>query len=117
MSSPLLLLLRSACLVRFIWMVLGMGGKWPYTCYYVECCFQDLFHIARSILVHLQSSFFFVRFVCVHVVHPYSSIDTAAVWKKCRFISSNRSKIKIMILEPIFLKNILVKFFFSCLCS
>ena len=34
----------------------------------------------------LPSSFFSSRLVSVHVVHPYSSIDTTAAWKKLRFI-------------------------------
>ena len=42
----------------------------------------DMFNIAHSILVHLPSSFFSIRLVNIHVVHPYSSIDTTAAWKK-----------------------------------
>ena len=30
--------------------------------------------------------FFSIRFVSVYVVHPYSSIDTSAAWKKLHFI-------------------------------
>ncbi len=41
--------------------------------------------------MYLLSSFFSVRFVSVHVVHPYGNIDTTAAWKKLRFISSVRS--------------------------
>ena len=33
----------------------------------------------------------FIRLVSVHVVHPYSSINTTATWKKQRFILSARS--------------------------
>ena len=39
----------------------------------------------------LTSSFFSILFVTVNVVHPYSSIDTTAAWKKLRFILSVRS--------------------------
>ena len=41
----------SACLVHLSWMVREIGGKWPYSCFFVSCCFQDLFRTARSILV------------------------------------------------------------------
>ena len=39
----------------------------------------------------MLSSFFSSRLVGVQVVHPYSSIDTTAAWKKLRFILSVRS--------------------------
>ena len=39
----------------------------------------------------LPSCFFSSRFVSVQVVHPYSSIDPTAAWKKLRFILSDRS--------------------------
>ena len=68
-----------------------MGGWWPYSWCLVGCCRQDLFNITHSILVQLQSSFFSSRFVSVQVVHPYSSIDTTAAWKKQHFILSVRS--------------------------
>ena len=45
-------------------------------------CFQNLFSIASSILVELPSRFFSIRLVSVHVVHPYSSMDTITAWKK-----------------------------------
>ncbi len=32
-----------------------------------------------------------IRLVSVHVVYPYSNIDTIAAWKKLRFILSVRS--------------------------
>ena len=51
MSSSLLLKQCPACLVRLIWIVFVMGYKWPYICCFVRCCLQDLFNIARSILV------------------------------------------------------------------
>ena len=55
------------------------------------CCLHDLFNIARSILELLPPSFFSMRLVIVHAEHPYSSIDTTAVWKKLCFIISVRS--------------------------
>ena len=93
MSSSLLLQQCPACLVRLTWIVFVMGGRWPYSWCLVGCCLQDLFSIARNILVKLPSSFFSSRFVSVQVVHPYSSIDTTAAWKKLRFILSVRSDI------------------------
>ena len=78
------------CLVRLIWMAFEMDDMWPYSCCFVGCCFQDLFNIARSIIVQLPSSFFYMRLVSVHVVHPYSSMDTTTARKKFRFILSDR---------------------------
>ena len=51
MSSSLLLQQCPACLVRLTWIVFVMGGRWPYSWCFVGCCRQDLFNIARSILV------------------------------------------------------------------
>ena len=64
-----------------IWIVLEIGGRWPYNCCFVGCCYQDLFNIVHSILVQVPSSFFLIRFVSVYLVHPYSRIDTTATWK------------------------------------
>ena len=50
MSSSLLLQQCSASLVNLIWIVFMMGGQWLYSCCFVECCLQDLFNIACSIL-------------------------------------------------------------------
>ena len=72
-------------------MVLEMGGRWLYGYCIVGCCFQDSFRIAFSILVQFLSSFFFTCFVSIHVVHPYSRIDTTAAWKKLFYVSSDRS--------------------------
>ena len=91
MSSSLFLQQCPACLVRLTWIAFVMGGRWPYSWCFVGCCLQDLFNIARSTLVLLPFSFFSSRFVSVQVVHPYSSIDTTAAWKKLRFLLSVRS--------------------------
>ena len=71
-------------------MVLEMKGRWPFSCYFGGFRFQDLFSIARSILVQLLLSFFSVRCVSVHVLHLYSIIDTTAAGKRIRFILSDR---------------------------
>ena len=91
MSSPLLLQQCLACLARLIWMILEIGSRWSYSCCSVGCCFKNLFNMAHSFLVQLLSSFFSMRLVSVHVVHPYSSINTTVAWKKLRFISSDKS--------------------------
>ena len=51
MSSSLLLQQCPACLVHLTWIVFRMGGRWPYSWCLVGCCLQDLFNIARSILM------------------------------------------------------------------
>ena len=51
MSSSLLLQQCPACLVRLAWIVFVMEGRWPYSWCLVGCCHQDLFNIARNILV------------------------------------------------------------------
>ena len=56
-------------------MVGEMGGKWSYS------CSQDLFKITCSFFMYLPS-YFSTRYVSVHVLHPYSSTDTATAWKK-----------------------------------
>ena len=96
MSSSLLLQQSPACLVRLTWIVFVIGGRWPYSWCLVGCCRQDLFKIACSILMQLPSSFFSSRFVRIHVVQPYSSIDATAAWKKLRFILSVRSDFHII---------------------
>ena len=40
-----------ACLVCLIWMVCMMGGKWPYSCCFLEMLLPGLFIMACSILV------------------------------------------------------------------
>ena len=80
MSSSLLLQQCPACLVHITWIVFMMGGRWPYR--------WDVAARTCSILLatFLCNCFFSSRFVSVQVVHPYSSIDTTADWKKLRFI-------------------------------
>ena len=79
-SSSLLLQQCPTYLVRLILVVLEIECRWSYSYCFVEFCFQDLFNIARSILVQFLSSFFSTHFVSVHVMHPYSRIGTTAAW-------------------------------------
>ena len=51
LSSSLLLQQWPACLVRLTWIVFVMEGRWPYSWCLVGCSRQDLFNIARNILV------------------------------------------------------------------
>ena len=51
MSSSLLLQQCPACLVRLTGIVCVMGSRWPYSWCLVGCCRQDLFNIARNILL------------------------------------------------------------------
>ena len=53
MSSSLLLQLRPACLVLLVWMVLEIGGRCPYSCCFVGCCYHDWCNMARSLLLQL----------------------------------------------------------------
>ena len=101
MSSSLLLQQCPACLVRLTCIVFVMGCRWPYTWCLVGGCLQDLFNIARNILVSLSSSFFSSRFVSVQVVHPYSSTDTTAAWKKLSLILSVRSDFHMIDYQPL----------------
>ena len=66
--------------------VCEMGANSLYSCCYVECCFQDLFKTACSILVLFPSSFHSMHFVRVQLVHPCSCTDTTTAWKKSHFI-------------------------------
>ena len=51
MNSSLLLLQCPACLVLLTLIVFVTDGRCPFSCCFVWCCLQDLFNIARSILV------------------------------------------------------------------
>ena len=55
------------------------GSKWPCSCCFVGCCFQDLFNKARNISMQFPSIFFSMRLVSLNVVHPYNSIDIPTV--------------------------------------
>ena len=84
--SSLLFQQCSISLVHLTWMVLEIWGKWPYSCCFMECCFQDLFSIAQSVPVQFLSSFFARCFVSIHMGYPYCSIDNTTAWLKSHFI-------------------------------
>ena len=79
MSSSLLLQQCPACLVRLAWIVFVMGDRWPYSWCGVGCCRQDLFNIARNILVSLPSTFFSSRLVSAYI-YIYISMDANTVF-------------------------------------
>ena len=84
----------SARLLRLTWIVFVMGVMWPFSCCFVECCLQDLFNMARSILVELPSRFLSTHLVRVHVVQPYRSIDTTAEETAFYFFRSGLTSIR-----------------------
>ena len=57
MSSSLLLQHCPAWLISLTWIVLVMGGKWPYSWCFVGCCRQHLFNISRSFLCNCRLAF------------------------------------------------------------
>ena len=82
------IILTSLGLVRLIWLICLMRGKWPYSRCFVECCFQNWTNW-RSILVQFPYCFFSLRFVSIPGVHLYTSTDTATVWNKSCFFYRN----------------------------
>ena len=90
MSSSLLLPQCPACLVRLIWIVfvMGAGGRIVGVLWGIAARTYSI--LLSTFLRNCRQAFFFSRLVSVQVVHPYSSIDTTATWKKLRFILSVR---------------------------
>ena len=93
MSSTLLLQQFPACLVRLILIVfvqlLLYGVLLPGL---VQYCSQHSCVIAVKLFLHTKrmEKKLDSNYTRVHVVHPYSSIDTTAAWKKLHFILSVR---------------------------
>ena len=89
MSSSLLL---QQCLVRLTWIVFVMGGRWA------GCRIGALWGVAAWTYSILLAKFLSncrlasspAVLLASKSVHPYSSIDTTAAWKKLRFILSVR---------------------------
>ena len=72
-----------AYLVHLIWMVFKMGSKWPNSCYFVGCCFQDLFKTTSNIVVCIYHHH--------HVVPPARISLTLSRHFSLSFITSGRS--------------------------
>ena len=72
LSLSLLLQLYPVRLACLTWMACTIGGKWSCHCHFVECCFQDLFKTACSILILLYLAFFLGIFLkpkwCNHTI-------------------------------------------------
>ena len=106
----------SSNVLHFLFVFFGWFERWEVSVstivFFLGCCFQDLFSIARSILVQFLSSFFSISFVSVHVVHPYSNIDTTAAWKKFCFYLSDKTGFdmidRVLIALPAFAMSILI---------
>ena len=81
MNLSLLLQDCPACLVRLILIVSVMGGR-------IAAALWGSVSWTYSILL---AAFLCNYLIVIHVVHPYSSIDTIAPWKKLRLILSVRS--------------------------
>ena len=89
MSSSLLLQQCPAYLVRLTWIVFvwwEVGGRIVGALWGVTARTYSI--LLAAFLCNCRLAFFFSCLVSVQVVHPYSSIDTTAAWKKLRFILS-----------------------------
>ena len=82
--SSLLLQQCPACLVRLACIVFVIGGRWPYSWRLVGCCCQDLFNIARNILLIYIYIYVYVC-VCVCVCVCVRMYITLEIWTICRF--------------------------------
>ena len=97
-------------LVHLILMVCEMRGKRTYNCFLWGVAFKIC---SKQHIVFLYSShlaFSLLCFVSIQVVHPYSSIDMATVWKKSHFILSERSDFHMLIAVHTFAMCLLTPF-------
>ena len=96
MSLSLLLQHCPTRFVRLTWMVLEIGGRWPYCCRFVGCGFQNLFNIPRRILLQFSSNFFSIRFVSNAAIELY--------WHNFCL-----KKITMILIQSIEIKNVTIK--------
>ena len=85
MSSFLLFQRCPPCLTHLSWEGCEIGGKWSYSCCFVEHNFQD-FKTARIIVVTPPFIFFYKPFFKVLVVQLYNSTVTSTTWQNSHFI-------------------------------
>ena len=71
----------SGCLDPVNWMVLEMGGRWPYNCCFFGMLLPWLIQYGSWHSCAI-SVFFSMCFVSVYLVYPNCSMDTTAAWKK-----------------------------------
>ena len=67
---------------------LSDGRKRSNSSCFVGCCFWDLLELVRSILIHLAFSLWVL--LASMGCPPCTRIDTATIWKKSRFILSDK---------------------------
>ena len=77
------------CLFRLTCIVSVMGSRTTATLSGVASRTSSV--LRAAFLCNCCQAIFSVRLVSVHVVHPYTSIDTTAAWEKLRFILSVRT--------------------------
>ena len=70
-----------------------MGGRRVIQLLFCGVLFLGLIQYSSQHSCVIAVKLFSIRLVSVHVVHPYSSIDTTAASKKLRFTLSVRSSI------------------------
>ena len=100
MSSFLLPHQCPACLARLTCMVFEMGGKWPYSCFFMRCWQQDLFRIAYSIFsssyLAFSRSVLLASMWCIHTV----VLTQTQLGRNPFFILPDRSDFHIIFTNP-----------------
>ena len=93
MISSLLLQQCPACLVRLIWIVFVMGGRWSYSWCLVGCCRQDLFNIAPSMNNVIRTNYIKVKIDntqndWVGKVNPPEVVERIKIWTCWQMVSA-----------------------------
>ena len=67
------------CLVRLTLIIFVMSYSWPCTCCFMGVAPRTCSMLHAAFLCNCRQAFS----PYVHVVHPYSNIDTTTAWKNC----------------------------------